>query len=119
MMKISTLFLPAFLFASLTTAYAQDDGRGIKLSALQTPVAGKSINQATRRTPLNMVNVSKPDESKLLQEPARRYGPSTTSHNVGPTSSTSGYANSELGSAASGNDEVPLAPAANGTGMGG
>ena len=48
---------------------------------------------------------------------ARIYDAAT--RNVGPTSSVSGHAESDLGSAASGNDENPRAPAAGGTGMGG
>ncbi len=44
---------------------------------------------------------------------------SAATRNVGPSSSVTGYYESELGSAASGNDENPRAPAAGGTGMGG
>jgi len=43
---------------------------------------------------------------------------SAAARNVGPGSSVTGYYESDLGSAASGNDENPRAPAAGGTGMG-
>ena len=61
----------------------------------------------------------------MRQAPAHRESASgrgafsATTRNVGPGSSVTGYYESELGSAASGSDENPRAPAAGGTGMGG
>ena len=69
-----------------------------------------------------------PDSSAFLlmrQAPAYREHASgketfsAATRNVGPGSSVTGYYESGLGSAASGNDENPRAPAAGGTGMGG
>ena len=88
-MQLRSIILSSIFVLTVTTAHADGTATGVRVRAEQ------------RRAPAV----------------ARIYDAAT--RNVGPTSSVSGYAESDMGSAASGNDANPHAPAAGGTGMGG
>ncbi len=99
----SILLVSTFILAG-APAYAADGGQSSALSALNLHGNGN----------VTRLQVSQPRNHVAN---ARIYD--AVARNIGPPSSTTGYAESELGSAASGNDQNPLAPAAGGNGMGG